>query len=101
MNKKAAEQSENYIPVKIQTPDSIVWEGRADSISSENSAGPFDILPMHGNMITIIDGKPIEVASAGGTRKFTFEKAVITVRDGAVTIYANIGADGSSIERVR
>lgn len=76
--------------VRVQTPDALVWEGRAEALSSKNSAGPFDILPDHANMITIIEGEPIEIESSGGSRKFIFEKAVIEVKDGSVIIYANL-----------
>lgn len=83
--------SRNTFSVKIQTPDSLVWEGRAESLSSENSAGRFDVLSEHGNMITIIEKKPIEIVTAGGTRKFTFDKAVLSINNDVVTIFANIG----------
>ena len=86
---------QNDFPVRIQTPESLVWEGRAESLSSVNSAGPFDILPQHANMITIIEKQPIEVSSKGGSRRFTFDKAVVSVQNGAVTIFANIATGGA------
>ena len=89
---EASKESADDFAVKILTPESLVWEGRAESLSSINSAGPFDILPQHANMITIIEKSPIEITSTGGNRKFTFEKAIISVKHGDVTIYANIAA---------
>ena len=87
--------------VKIQTPESIVWEGAARSISTENSAGRFDILPQHANMITIIEGHPIEIVTMYGNRKFVFEKAVLVVKDNAVSVYANISAEKTGSENLR
>ena len=75
-----------------------MWEGRAEALSSVNSAGPFDIWPDHANMITIIEKNPIEITGVGGNRKFTFEKAIVSVKEGDVTIYANI-ATGAYTEQ--
>ncbi len=92
---------ERTIPVRIQTPESLVWEGNALSLSATNSAGPFDILPQHANMITIIEGNPIEVVTTFGTRKFVFDKAVLAVKDDSVSIYANISAEKTAAETPR
>ena len=40
--------------VTITSPDERLWEGQAHSITTENSKGPFDILPGHPNFITMI-----------------------------------------------
>ena len=79
--------------VRIQTPESLVWQGDALSLSTSNSAGHFDILPQHANMITIIERQPIDVVTSDGNRKFVFEKAVLAVKDNDVHIYANISAE--------
>ena len=81
---------EDSFRVTIRTPDNIVFQGRATSLSSINNKGPFDILPEHANMITLIENSPINIITDSGTRKFVFEKAVISVRDNTVSIYANI-----------
>ena len=86
------------LPVRIQTPDSLVWEGSALAITATNSAGTFDILPQHANMITIIEKQPIEIVTSTGNRKFVFEKAVLAVKDNSVSIYANISAGKSQSE---
>ena len=78
------------IHVKIQTPNSIVWEGEADIVSSINSSGAFDVLPDHANMITIVEKTPIQITSQGGNRNFTFEKAIISLQDNNLHVYANI-----------
>jgi len=80
-------------PIRIQTPESIVWEGRGLSLSTTNSAGRFDLLPQHANMITIVEREPIEIVTSAGNRKFVFEKAVLAVKDNSVTIYANISME--------
>ena len=87
--------------MRIQTPESIVWQGDVLSLSASNISGPFDLLPQHANMITIIERQPIEVVTIAGNRKFMFEKAVLAVKDGNAVIYANISVEKSGDEKPR
>jgi F0F1-type ATP synthase epsilon subunit len=79
------------LQVIVATPDEQIWEGKAESVSSENSAGPFDILPQHANFVTMIKGKPIVVRTQGdGEKTFSYKNAVITVSGDKVSIYTDI-----------
>ena len=79
------------LQVVVATPDELIWEGKAESVSSENSAGPFDILPQHANFVTMIKGKPITIRTIGdGEKTFTYKNAVITVAKDKVSIYNDI-----------
>ncbi len=79
------------INVRISNVADIVWEGEAESISSENSDGPFDILPMHSNFITLVRDKPIVVRQVDGTKKkYNFRQSVIFVNNNSVKIFAEI-----------
>lgn len=89
---------DNAFSVHIQTPESIVWQGNALSLSTQNTTGRFDILPLHANMITIIERQPIEIQTESGNRKFIFEKAVLAIKNNKVTIYANLSAEESVSE---
>lgn len=77
--------------VIIKSPTEIVWEGEASSVSSENSAGPFDILPEHANFVTLIENKPIFVErDPHKKQEFTFTRAVILAQNNQVSIYTHI-----------
>ena len=78
------------LSVRIVTPEAVVWEGSARSVSSKNSAGPFDVLPDHANMVTLIEREPIVVDTDAGEHRFEFSKAVIYVRESTVSVYADI-----------
>ncbi len=79
------------LSVRILNPDEQLWGGEAESVSSENSAGPFDILAQHANFITMIKNKPITITDAQGSKQvFSFKNAVLAVNNGAVTIYSEI-----------
>jgi len=67
-----------------------LWEGEARSVSSSNAEGPFDILPMHANYITLINDDPIVVIEEDGAKKtYNFRHSVIYVHDNNVKIYAD------------
>lgn len=87
----SAVPTEESITVTIINPDEKVWEGRAHSVSSVNSAGPFDILPEHANFVSMIRNQPIVVRTVdSGDKTFTYKNAVITVSDNKVSIYTEI-----------
>ena len=58
--------------VEIASPEKQIWEGNALSVSSVNSAGPFDILPMHANFITIVENQSININTGAKIEKFLF-----------------------------
>lgn len=78
------------LTVKVESPERLIWEGKAASVSSINTAGPFDILPDHANMITLIENTPISIHTDAGDKEFTFPRAVISVHDDLVSIFTGI-----------
>jgi F0F1-type ATP synthase epsilon subunit len=84
------EQKSDKLTVVINSPDRLIWEGKADSVSSENSDGAFDVLPEHAHFITIIEDKPIIVRSSNQEERYMYENAVLMVKEGVVTIYTDI-----------
>jgi F0F1-type ATP synthase epsilon subunit len=78
------------LQVKIKSPEKILWEGEALSVSSKNIDGPFDILPMHANFISLVEGAPIRINTRSGLKEFTYERAVIYCHVNNVFIYTNL-----------
>ena len=76
--------------VIVNSPSKLIWEGKATSVSSENSKGKFDILPEHANFITMIEDKPITIRTGTTDRTLRYDNAVLSVKSGSVTIYAGI-----------
>lgn len=77
--------------VSISSADELIWEGEAQSVSSENQEGKFDVLPGHANFITMITGKPITIRiSAAEEQKYTYKNAVLYTLEDRVKIYVNI-----------
>jgi len=80
----------DLLKVRINSPEKVIWEGEAASVSSVNTDGPFDILPMHANFITILEKREIIVRSPSGEKKYTFDASVIYTHSNNVYIYTNI-----------
>ena len=77
--------------VRIISPQQLILDTEADSVSSKNSQGPFDILAQHANFISIIENSPIIVKTADQKPlKFLFPLAIILVTNNKVNIYTYI-----------
>jgi F0F1-type ATP synthase epsilon subunit len=84
------DSSRPHLHVKIQSPEGLIWEGEAESVSSENVLGKFDILPLHARFITIIQEKPIIARQGTEEKTFQFPRAVMFVHDDMVRIYIGL-----------
>lgn len=74
--------------VKVSSPSSTLFEGKAESVTSTNSKGLFDILADHANFITLIENKPIIIRVPGKQPlSFTFPIAIIYTSQNTVNIY--------------
>jgi F0F1-type ATP synthase epsilon subunit len=78
------------LSVSVKTSEEILWQGTADSVSSKNSQGPFDILPMHANFISTIEKQPITIRIGREKKEFTFSYSVIYAHSNVVQIFTNL-----------
>ena len=79
------------IEVCIKTAESTLFEGVAQSLSLINDAGPFDILPMHENFISLIS-KNIRVTKIGGENiEFPIQsRGILRAGSNKVTIFLGV-----------
>lgn len=83
--------------VRIISPQQLILDADAESVSSKNLSGPFDILAQHANFITMVEKNPIYVRIKGQrVQKFDFPMAIIMAADNKVDIYTYIQPDTSS-----
>jgi F0F1-type ATP synthase epsilon subunit len=80
----------DVLRVRINSPEKIIWEGEAQSVSSENVNGVFDVLPFHTNFISIMENKEIRVKTAEGIKTFKYPISVLHTHSNQVHIYTNI-----------
>jgi F0F1-type ATP synthase epsilon subunit len=80
----------DILEVIIMNPQTTVWKGEAISITSENERGPFDILPMHANFITLLEKRTLHVNLGKEKKEFTFDHAVMYCHKNSVLIFSDI-----------
>lgn len=87
------------LTVRILSPKELIYQGEANSVSSKNLAGKFDILPYHANMVTFVENQNIVIRtvdeggpSPSGNKKqaFKFPFAIIYNHNNRVDIYTQI-----------
>lgn len=80
--------SEPTIHIRIISPQKLFLDTEAESLSSKNSQGPFDILPLHANFITMVENSPITIRIPNSKPlTFTFPIAIIYNASNKVSIY--------------
>ncbi|QQS44642.1 F0F1 ATP synthase subunit epsilon [Candidatus Roizmanbacteria bacterium] len=80
----------NNLDVTIISPEEVLFEGKAQSVSCHNPKGSFDVLYEHTNFMSMIDKQITIIDPNGNTREFPIEQALIQVKNNEVTILVNI-----------
>jgi len=65
----------------------LAYSGYVKSLSSTNSEGNFDILPMHENFASIVHGPIVIVDEAGNKREIAVEKALVEASNNLVKVF--------------
>lgn len=79
------------IHFRIVSPQKVLFENEALSVSSKNSKGNFDILPGHANFMTIIENAPLIIRLDNRQQiKFDLSFGVIYSINGKVNIYTDL-----------
>ncbi len=79
-----------FLNITIKNKENTLLEENVSAISSFNEKGPFDILPLHENFITVIT-KNITLHKTDGTKKdMAIERGVLKIVKDEVHIYLGI-----------
>lgn len=82
------------VHVRILSPQQMLLDADAESISSENIQGKFDILAQHANFITLVEKHPIVIRIPHQKPLvYQFPIAIILSRDNNVDIFTYIQPD--------
>lgn len=83
----------NILEVKVffsPIVEKLPFKGKAKAVSSQNRLGNFDILPGHGNFITLIFGSL--TIHTTDQKKFTyqFERGILEVSENKVNVFLGL-----------
>lgn len=65
----------------------LAYQGFVKSLSSQNSEGNFDILPLHENFVSIVSGPVVIVDASGNRREIAVDKALVEASDNLVKVF--------------
>lgn len=84
--------------VVIRSREKTLYMGEADSATSKNPKGTFDILPEHANFISLISDFIIVRPVGAKELVFTIERdSVLKVRDNRVSVYLGVSSNPQKI----
>lgn len=67
----------------------LEFRGNIKSLSSAGSEGSFDILPLHENFLSIVNGPVVIVDEAGKKHEINVEKALVEVSNNIVKVFVD------------
>lgn len=87
-----ADQSKSKFYTNLTPPSykkHLAYGGYVKSLSSKNSEGNFDILPMHENFLTIVNGPIVIVDENNKKFELNIENAIIEASNNFVKIFVD------------
>lgn len=76
--------------VKVRSREGLLFDGRVYAISSTNDIGPFDVLPLHANFVSVIQNFLIITLVDGSKKHIQVDKGLIRVRENKADIFLGI-----------
>lgn len=80
----------NILDVIIRTPEGITYKGSVEALTLIDEKGPFDILPLHTNFISIIKEKITIYEKKDTKKEITIEEGIVKVFENHVDIFLGI-----------
>ncbi len=77
----------SLLSVFMRSAEEVLYLGEAESVSSVNEKGSFDILPLHSNFISIIKNKVV-ITLNNRPQEFKIDSAIMKVKRNNVQIYS-------------
>ena len=84
----------NNFQLKVVSREGIVFDGQAESITSFNEKGKFDVLGLHANFISLISKGMTIRNKEGVVSEIKFDNALLRVSKNNAEVY--IGVEGVS-----
>ncbi len=76
----------NSLQVSVISPEQVLYEGAASSVTAPAFDGEMGILPLHAPLMTLLGKGTLKVASLEGERRFRVAGGFLQVVDNTVRI---------------
>jgi len=80
----------NTLSVLVQNREGILYQGPAQSLTSYNPKGKFDLLPQHANFISLVEQGLSIKKEDGTTQEIPLKNGILRVVQNQVEIYLGI-----------
>ena len=74
--------------VEIYTPDQLIFQGEAASVTVPGTSGSFEVLKDHAPIISTLEDGKVTVRTSQGTQTFTIKGGVVEVKENKVVVLA-------------
>lgn len=76
--------------LNIKDRGTVFFEGEVDAVSTYNDYGIFDVLPMHENLITLINNKVVIHQDGKSKKEIKIESGLLKSIGNKVNIYLGV-----------
>lgn len=85
-----AARTDKKMHVKVYAPFKVYYDGEADSISAVNDTGPFDVLGLHHNFMTLINTCDIVVRNDSKEEKIPINRGIMHVKKDEIIVFLDV-----------
>ena len=85
-----ARRSNKFLQVKLRSPYQNYFSGTAISVSASNRLGPFDILPDHTPLFSLLLPGLVKVRTSTETLEFRIQNGILKIKNNQVDVFLNI-----------
>lgn len=78
------------LEVLVASSNKKYFNGKARSVSSVNTVGPFDVLPRHENFVSLVKDKVTIYDSSGKKLEYPIEHGLLEVSENKVRVFVGI-----------
>ena len=82
-----AEAVADTLTIFIRSKSKTYFEGKCQTLTSQNEVGEFDVLPRHANFVTLIKDNIIINKGKEDEQKFDVTSGIINVENNKVDVY--------------
>ncbi|HBC72535.1 MAG: hypothetical protein UX91_C0003G0084 [Candidatus Amesbacteria bacterium GW2011_GWB1_47_19] len=87
----AEKKNDNLLKVTVRSRQGLVFEGPLAAVTSYNTKGVFDILPLHTNFVSMIFKKVILLKADGKKEEINVSNGVVIVENNQVKVFLGVG----------
>ena len=86
----AEKKNDNLLKVTVRSRQGLVFEGELGAVSSYNQKGPFDVLPLHTNFVTMISKRVVLHRADGKREEIIVDNGVLLVEKNEVKVFLGV-----------